>query len=236
MKAAEKLLDLLRSLLSSEAWERFAPALAAAEAAGQDDVGAKGAFFAAYSAVARKLGKAKVVLPEPSTAGLREAGVTVSLAAWGIDELARAAMLAAAAARLPADRAEALVSECFFRGDNRERQAVLRVLPWLPEPARYLPLAVESCRTNVLTVFEAIACDNVYPLRHFPDANFHQLVLKALFMGAPLARVIGLDQRVTPELLRMAEDYAAERRAAGRPIPDDLTLLLSLSPLPPRSS
>jgi hypothetical protein len=42
----------------------------------------------------------------------------------------------------------------------------------------------------------------------------------------PLARVIGLDERRSPELARMARDYAAERRAAGRTVPDDLAHIL----------
>ena len=34
-------------------------------------------------------------------------------------------------------------------------------------------------------------------------------------------------ERITPELVRMAEDYAAERRAAGRPVPEDIELITS---------
>ena len=49
------------------------------------------------------------------------------------------------------------------------------------------------------------------------------MVLKALFTGVTLARIIGLDERVTPELGRMAADYASERRAAGRSVPEDLS-------------
>jgi hypothetical protein len=71
-------------------------------------------------------------------------------------------------------------------------------------------------------VFEAIACENPYPAAHFPELNFNQMVLKALFTGVALERVIGLDGRVTPELARMANDYASERRAAGRSVPADI--------------
>jgi hypothetical protein len=51
------------------------------------------------------------------------------------------------------------------------------------------------------------------------------MVLKALFLDVPLARIIGLDGRRTPDLTRMARDYAAERRAAGRPVSADLMRL-----------
>ncbi|HET6521402.1 MAG TPA: EboA domain-containing protein, partial [Geminicoccaceae bacterium] len=80
--------------------------------------------------------------------------------------------------------------------------------------------------TNVLDVFEAIACDNPYPATHFPEANFNQMVVKALFVGTLLARVRGLADRDTPELRRMVGDFASERRAAGRPVPEDAGLVL----------
>ena len=78
----------------------------------------------------------------------------------------------------------------------------------------------------MLTVFEAIACENPYPRRHFVELPWNQMVLKAAFSGVALTRIVGLAERRNPELARMAADYAAERRAAGRPVPDDLALVI----------
>ena len=50
-------------------------------------------------------------------------------------------------------------------------------------------------------------------------------MLKALFLGVPLARIDGLTARVGAELRRMVEAFARERRAAGRPVPDDVALV-----------
>ncbi|HEY6177389.1 MAG TPA: EboA domain-containing protein, partial [Kofleriaceae bacterium] len=111
------------------------------------------------------------------------------------------------------------------RGEVRERQAVLRVLAALPAPARFVELAIDACRTNVETVFAAIACDNDFPARHFPAPAFHHMVLKALFIGAPLARVAGLAERTSDELVRMVDAYVSERAAAGRAIPADVALI-----------
>jgi hypothetical protein len=97
----------------------------------------------------------------------------------------------------------------------------------MPEPSRFVNIAVESCRTNVRDVFEAIACENRYPAAHFADANFNQMVIKAFFTGIPVDRIVGLEQRKSNELRRMAADYASERRAAGRTVPNDLDLVLS---------
>lgn len=138
------------------------------------------------------------------------------------DAIARAFLLREAAARidpLP------LCDELFRHGDAREQQAILSALPLLPSPERFVPLARSASRSNVLPVFEALACDNPFPARHFSDEAFAQLVLKVLFVGLPLARVVGLRDRIDGELQRMARDYASERRAAGRAVPADLELI-----------
>lgn len=165
--------------------------------------------LAAFSGAARAVGKAPIAVPERG--------------AWGTDEVVRAALLVRAYPRITP-------AELWAHGDNRERQAVLKALPLLPEPAAFVELAIEACRTNVLTVFEAIACENPYPAAHFPELHFNQLALKAAFNGIVLARIVGLAARRNTELARMAADYAAERRAAGRPVPDDLGLLMQGQP------
>jgi hypothetical protein len=53
------------------------------------------------------------------------------------------------------------------------------------------------------------------------------MVLKAIFIEVPVSRIEGLDRRNGAELRRMARDYASERRAAGRPVPSDVDLLLA---------
>ncbi|HET6521196.1 MAG TPA: EboA domain-containing protein [Geminicoccaceae bacterium] len=180
---------------------------------------------AAFAGVGRRLADAAPELDDPTRRRLVEAGAP-GAAGWRLRDFARAALLARALDVLPPESHPAVVRELFRRGDYREQAAVLRALPLLPEPARFLDLAVEACRTNVLDVFEAIACDNPYPAAHFPGANFNQMVVKALFVGAPLARVRGLADRDTPELRRMVGDFASERRAAGRPVPEDAGLVL----------
>ena len=125
------------------------------------------------------------------------------------------------------DELVALVDECWRTGDNGERQAVLRALPRLPAPERFVPLAISACRTHVLPIFCAIACENPFPAAHFPEHNFNQMVLKALFLEVAIDRIVGLADRVTAELERMAAAYASERTAAGRPVTADTARLAS---------
>ena len=141
---------------------------------------------------------------------------------WRPDHLARALVLLRAAERLEDPVFLDLVEALYSRGDVREREAVLKSLPLLPGPDRFRTLATTACRTHVQPVFEAIACENPYPAAWFPAPAFEQLVLKCLFVGVAVARVMGLDERRTPELVRMARALASERIAAGRPVSADV--------------
>jgi hypothetical protein len=121
--------------------------------------------------------------------------------------------------------AVALVDKLYRSGEIGEQTSVLRALPKLPGPQRFIALAIEACRTNAEPVFRAMACGNPYPAAHFPDLAFHQMVLKAIFLGVPVAEIIGLSTRADDELVRMTQSYASERRAAGRPVPADIELV-----------
>jgi hypothetical protein len=182
----------------------------------------RGALMEAFTAAARRLGRTGPAPTEEEIARLAGAGVSWPIGTWRADELGRVALLVAAGAHWPEADLEALLEECYRQGDGAERQAVLRALPLLPMPERFLEVAVDACRSHIQPLFEAIACENPYPARHFPELNFNQMVLKALFTGVALERILSLEGRVTPELSRMAADYASERRVAGRSVPPDI--------------
>jgi hypothetical protein len=182
----------------------------------------RGAFEIAFAGARRRFGTETL----QSAAAIADTdGRTWSIAGWGLDEAARAVLvLRAVVAQRPDDRTPWL-DGIYRAGALRERTAVLRALALLPDPGAYLSIALDACRASTQPIFEAIACENPYPAAHFSEASFNQMALKAVFTGVALARILDLDIRRTSELARMAADYAAERRAAGRPVPPDLTLL-----------
>jgi hypothetical protein len=188
--------------------------------------GSTARFRAAFAGAGRRLREGIPQLRPEETAELRREGV-LAPGDWRLDTFARAAFLLRALRTMPPNRHAEFVREIYRRGDFHEQAAVLQTLILLPDPARFVTMAVDACRTNVRDVFEAIACENRYPATHFPDANFNQLVIKAFFIGTPVERIAGLENRKSAELRRMAMDYASERRAAGRPVPNDLELVLS---------
>ena len=183
-------------------------------------------FRAAFAGAGRRLGDQEPSIGPDDLARLRHAGL-VTPERWRLAMFARAALLVRALGALPADEHPNFVRELYRRGDFREQSAILQSLILLPRPERFVTLAVEACRTNVGDVFEAIACENIYPATHFADLNFNQLVIKAFFVGIAVGRIAGLKERKTAELRRMAADYASERRAAGRSVPGDIDLVLS---------
>ncbi|MFF8835852.1 EboA domain-containing protein [Streptomyces sp. NPDC015130] len=120
--------------------------------------------------------------------------------------------------------------ELYEQGDAAERLAVLRALPLLDRDgelgAGALPLVADALRTNDVRLVTAAV--GPYAARHLDRADWRQAVLKCVFMGIPLDAVAGLARRADPELVRMFRAFAAERTAAGRPVPDDLRERLDL--------
>jgi hypothetical protein len=159
-------------------------------------------------------------------AAMADAGVEQP-AQWTLLDLYRCRLLADALNQVSPDEHLGVVRSLLYKGGIGEQRSLLRGLILLPEPAAFLQVAIEACRSNVLDVFIAMACENRYPAYFFPDLNFNQMVMKAMFNGVVLSRIAGLARRRTPELVRMAADYAAERRAARRSIPSDIDTIIA---------
>ncbi len=120
-------------------------------------------FFNAFSAASRRLGNDPVAIGPEEEKRLRGAGAPFAPAGWGLAEVGRAAMLLRACEVLPSDRHPNLLLELYYKGDNREKQAVLRSMIFLPSPERFVQIGIEACRSHVQTVFEALVCDNPFP-------------------------------------------------------------------------
>jgi hypothetical protein len=187
----------------------------------------KSPLLVAYATAPQHVGRDALSLSPAELAELRDAAPGVGFDRWMRDDAARALLLIER--RNSGRTGDAFVADalaCFDQGDAREQQSWLRAIALWPEAKAFLPTAIDACRTNIIPVFEALACENPYPAAHFPDRNFNQMVLKAMFNSIELARILGLPSRRNAELSRMARDYAAERTAAGRTVPADIDLAL----------
>lgn len=171
----------------------------------------------AFGLAPRKLGKQLLTLSDEALAqaqGLLPGWCPQRLR---IDEAARV-LLAAERSDLDPLALERLIRHA----DVDEQCALYKGLPLYAPSLDLTSIVGLGLRTHVTPVFEAIAHDNPWPAAHVDEHRWNHLILKALFMEVSLAPIVGFERRCNPTLSRMAIDYAAERRAAGRAIPDEL--------------
>jgi len=144
---------------------------------------------------------------------------------WTLLEALRVALLLSRT-DLDDERGDLAIGDLFTYADEGEQRALYRSLALLTEPERFAWRAAEGCRTNMTSVFESVVLDTPFPSLYFDDLSFRQAVIKAIFVGVPLSRMWGLDDRLDEELARMALDLADERRSAHRSAQPDLWLCL----------
>ncbi|MCX4406665.1 EboA domain-containing protein [Streptomyces sp. NBC_01764] len=143
----------------------------------------------------------------------------------GSEHAAAARVLLLHAARADPDA----LARVYRQGTAAERRAVLRALPHLVPGPDALPLVEDALRTNDTRLVAAAL--GPYAARHLDAHSWRHAVLKCLFTGVPVDVVADLAPRAhaDAELARMLGDYARERTAADRPVPEDLHRVLALT-------
>lgn len=177
--------------------------------------GKSSTFFMAFSATPRFIGKADLswFAEELKTAQTLRKGWFPEH--WSTDQVARTLLLLS----LPTEDLERYLktlNQLFQAADVGELVALYQSLPLLAYPEQHILRAAEGIRSNMTTVFEAVALRNPYPAEYFEAEAWNQIILKAVFIGSPLHPIIGLDQRANLELAKILIDYVHERWAAGR--------------------
>lgn len=121
------------------------------------------------------------------------------------------------------------LTRVYHRGTADERRAVLHALPHLVPGPDAVPLIEDALRTNDTRLLSAAL--GPYAASHLSAHLWRHAILKCLFTGVPVAEVAQLAARAhgDAELARMLADFAAERTAAGRPVPEDLHHVLALT-------
>jgi len=173
--------------------------------------------YLTYSLIATKIKKDKTVDTAVVKADLR---AYIQKQNGNIQQLARMYLLIKV---LEADEVffSPKVANIIEVADTSELETFLKFLIWLPHADTYKMVAVEALRTNISTVFNAIAHHNPYPSKFFNDQQWNQMYLKTAFMQGDLSAILDIDQRANKDLARIISDYAHERWAAGRDIDPD---------------
>ncbi|TLM75163.1 sugar phosphate isomerase/epimerase [Pseudarthrobacter sp. NamB4] len=192
----------------------------------------RGSLTRVFAAAGRRLGRGPL-RPEADPSGILF-GTT--------SDHARGQLIARLRDILPEEELAETLLALYDGGDSAERRGVLRGLGALAAGSPKLPAAVvaaglrmttEALRTNESGLVAAAA--GPFAAAHLDQHSWRHAVLKLVFLGISLTAVTDLRERADDELARMAGDFAAERRAAGRPVPDDVHLILASSRTPTSS-
>ncbi|MEO1066976.1 MAG: EboA domain-containing protein [Pseudomonadota bacterium] len=179
------------------------------------------AFDIAFGMIPRKLGKADLILSADDLAAANDVRNGWDPSDWTVDIAARVAMLVEASEKAP-DEFLPRFKSIDQTADLGERLALFKGLPLYAAPENLVDCAALGLRTNIRAEFEAIAHKNPFPAENFDDNIWNNMVLKALFIGAILDPILGLDKRANAELATILRDYGHERWAAERPISPEL--------------
>ncbi len=182
-------------------------------------------FFMAFSAVPRFVGKADLPWSSEELERAETLRKNWTPQHWSSDQVARALLLLS----LPVEDRELYlktVNQLFQAADVAELVALYQSLPLMAYPEQHVLRAAEGIRSNMTTVFDAVALHNPFPSEQFEEGAWNQIILKAIFIGSPLHPIIGLDRRANPGLARMLRDYAHERWAAGRTVTPEIWRLI----------
>ena len=177
--------------------------------------------FTAFSSVSRYLGKQKLELSTEELQAANELIVGFHPINWTLDQVGRT-LLILSFPHEDEDRYVATLDKIFAAADVGELIALYQSLPLLPHPEKFKLRAAEGIRSNMTSVFNAVALHNPYPAKYLDDLAWNQIVLKALFVGSPLHPIYGLERRNNQQLSQMLIDYARERLAANRTVNPEL--------------
>ncbi len=175
-------------------------------------------FYLTFSSAARKTSKAGLELTDDQISRLQAVQPAFNVSTWTIDELCRIAFMTS----LPVENNQTILDKLFDTADMRESVALFKGISFLDNAAEFKLRTIDGLRTNITPVFDAIALDNAYPIAHFDEAPWNQMVLKALFMQRPIYRIWGVDERKNKTLALILRDYAHERWSAHRQVNPEL--------------
>ena len=140
---------------------------------------------------------------------------------WNLSGAARI-LLIAQMAQARGDAFIATYRDICRTADVTELVELYSALPLLRPHKQIDDQIGDGLRSNMRSVFEAIAHRNPYPAENFDQHRWNHMILKLLFIDSTLAPVQQLDTRANPELATILCDYAHERWAAGRPVSCEL--------------
>ena len=208
------LLDILREQIDEKSFSWLQQKTESFE---KDFSGSRNAFLMAFSGAPRFVPKGLLQISDSAFQKSQELRSGINLKFWTEDQATRTIFLLT----IPHEDKTSylkLLERLFDTGEMNELVALYAALPLLAYPDDLKKRAAEGIRTNMTSVFDAVALNNPFSTDYLDENAWNQLYLKAAFMARPLYRIHGIMQRANAELARIISDYAHERWAAGRDV------------------
>jgi hypothetical protein len=221
----DSLKQLFRSLIEQNT-DRTTLAWLDEKAGLANDPEAFAKFKIAFSMVSRKVDKRQLKVDQPTEDEIRSLIPGFTISGWTLLRLCRAWLVM----QVKADDRElyiARVEDLFRDADMNELATLYASLPLLAYAEHWEGRCAEGVRSNIGYVLDAVMMDNPYPWQHLSEEAWNQLVLKAFFTDKDISRIIGLQARLNANLVKALNDYAAERKAAGREVNPELWNLVN---------
>lgn len=180
--------------------------------------------YVAFSIVFNNLSKYHKNLP--LTDRRLEAYIT-DINSWTYLDIARTYFLINIADKFKQEHID-IINQLFDTAGLSELISLYKSLHLLPEPKKLLFRATEGMRSNMTSVFNAIALNNPYPMSFFDQAVWNQMILKVFFIEEDINQVIGLKERANNTLADMLTDFANERKAAQKSVNPEIWKVIEL--------
>ena len=157
-----------------------------------------------------------------SSAELMQLDVFDVCGTWTPSQFARLYIILAIADQPGSDTFASAFNQLFQTADVNELILLVQSLQFISDSERFVARAREAARSNIESVFSAIAHNSDYAFRFFDQGGWNQLILKAAFLSVPIWTIYGLRERNNAELVNMIKNYIEERQVAKRNLPWDL--------------
>lgn len=182
--------------------------------------------FLSFSQASRFFPKDKLTLGDNDITEARSLRKNWRPETWNLLVAARA-YLAMHVSAEPVDNWRKQLNRLFETGDIYEQEALYSALCILPHQDLLASRASEGLRSNMTTVFDAVALNNPFPAEQLKEMAWNQLVLKAIFLQRPMYQIIGIDTRNNRGLAETLLDAVRERWSAHRSVMPELWRFVS---------
>jgi hypothetical protein len=179
-------------------------------------------FLFSYSLISRFISNNTVEFNKKELSFLEDIYPLFSKKTWNKHSLCRALLMT----KLPVENNKEIINKLIETSSNKEQEDLYKSLFFLENAQTLVSLVEEGIRSNVISIYDAIAHYNPFAACYLSENSWNQLVLKGIFNDRPLFPIYNLYKRNNQKLALIANDYIHERWSAGRTVTPEIWQLM----------